>query len=265
MKKTIFAILMATSFSALSSDRLEIPTTNYFPDRSEIAAQLNVDIKALGGFNRIESMVGSKDATANYIIGQMNRLGMGYQQDAKAAYDYFSVAAENGHDKAYYYLAMLVLDKDPIINVDLDMSRSEKLKMGYELIRKSAEKGFPQAQYLLADLYIKGEYFTKDINMALFWLTRSAQAGHSLASQQRRIILSNKVELKKSYDKIRKRVINGNREAMVELAKLYIEGYVVPQNYKKAYDILLTASRLGSRQAGSIIIQLEDSYAKEIK
>lgn len=265
MKKTIFAILMAASFSAVSSDRIDNSTINYFAERSEVAAELNVEIRALGGFTRIESLVGNKDASANYIIGQMNRLGTGYKQSADMAYKYFSVAANSGHAKASFYLGMLIIGKDPLISINLEMSNSEKINIGYNFIKKSARKGYPQAQFFLSKLYIEGGYYEKDISLALFWLTKATQSGHILAENTRKTILMSKVELGKSYDKIRKKVINGNREAIVDLGKLYLEGYIVPQNYKKAYDLLLSASQLGSKEATSIIIQLEDSYSQEIR
>jgi TPR repeat protein len=61
------------------------------------------------------------------------------------------------------------------------------------------------------------------------------------------------------------KMLHGSVDAIVDMGKMYIEGYVIPRDYKKAYELLLSASRLGNSEATSILLQLEESYYDEIK
>lgn len=262
MKKTLLSIFMLSSLSVSANNYFEKPVTNYFPERSEIAEQLNEDISSLGGFNRIESLIDNKDAKANYIVGQMTRLGIGYEQDAEEALRHFKVASDNGSGEASYYLGMLLLNIDPVISLSKSQIDEEN---GLGLIKLSAEKGYMQGQYLLGNLYAKGEYLPKDLNLAMFWYSKSATQGHEFASLERRKLDRKHKEHQRNFEKTRMKLQHGSTDAMVEMAKIYIEGYILPNDYKKAYELLLSASRLGNREATSILIQLEESYSEEIK
>lgn len=265
MKKTLLSIVLLASTAVSASDYFEKPVTNYFPERSVIAEQLNDDIRSLGGFNRIESLSNNKDAKANYIIGQMTRLGIGYKQNAEDAYEYFKIASDNGSGEASYYLGMLVLGEDPLISLPYSSNKKEAEEKGISLIKLSAEKGYMQGQYLLANFYVKGEYVPKNYNLAMFWYSRAATQGHEYAVRERMQLEKNHKKFARDFDRIRMKMHHGSVEAMVEMAKVYIEGYILPKDYKKAYELLLSASRLGSKEATSILLQLEESYSEEIK
>jgi TPR repeat protein len=264
MKKTILSLLLLTSFNCFSVDNyLTIPVTNYFPDRSTLSQELNEDIRLLGGFSRIETLVNNNDATANYIIAQMTRLGIGYEQSAEKAYKYFKISADNGDARSLYYLGMLMMDKDPVIKLS---DNKVDIQKGFNLIKMSAENGHPDAQYIIGLNYIAGDFFVKNYNFAMFWLTRAVQSGHKLAMAEKlKLINDYNLSEKRSYEKVRMKFINGSIPAMVDMAKIYIEGYFVPRDYKKAYELLLSASRLGNKEAASIIYQLEESYSEDIK
>lgn len=265
MKKTILSLILMASFSGYASDYFDKPARNYFPERSEITQSLNEDIRRLGGIDKIEMLVERKDATSNYIIGQMIRLGIGYEQSAEHAYKYFKVASENGDAKGSYYLGMLVLNEDPLISLDDNESTEKSIKEGLNLIKLSAEKGYTQGQYLLGKLYIKGYYLPKNYNLAMFWLSKAASHGHDMAYSEKVQLKKNNDKYKRSFEETRMKMIHGSLDAMVDMAKIYIEGYLLPQDYKKAYELLLSASRLGNNEATSILVQLEESYSDRIK
>lgn len=55
-------------------------------------------------------------------------------------------------------------------------------KKALDYLTFSAERGHPQAQYMLGKMHLDGQEIAQNIEQAQYWLTQSAQQGNSYAS-----------------------------------------------------------------------------------
>lgn len=127
--------------------------------------------------------------------------------------------ANSGDPKSLYDLASLH-DKG-FDSVQIDSARSTAL------YRMSAAKGYARAENYLGFRYFKGEYVEKNIDSALFWITKAAA--------------------------------DGDISAANNLGYLLIESDIVPHDYKEGAYWLKKAADAGLPQAES---QLADLYRK---
>lgn len=92
----------------------------------------------------------------------------------KALQTMLALAETADHEYAQYYLGVMY-------------ANGQGVKQSYEKaanwLRRSAEKGVPQAQYKLGELYAKGRGVPKDHEHAYAWYSVAAAMGHPSASQ----------------------------------------------------------------------------------
>lgn len=113
----------------------------------------------------------------------------------------------------------------------------------------SAKKGNIYAQYIIAQMYARGDGVTKDIREAASWYSLSADAGH-LQSQNNLAnmymdgygVLQNLTEAARWFERAAEQ---GNYLSMASLAELYQHGDGVELDFDKALDLYLTSAEKG--------------------
>ena len=105
---------------------------------------------------------------AEYALGKL------YLEDEIKRYDlaekYFNLAANHGNEFAMYRLAKLYLSGEIPVNAE----------RAVELLQSAAEK-LNTAAYALGKLYLFGKEVPRDKELAVYWLTRSAETGNEFA------------------------------------------------------------------------------------
>lgn len=261
MKKLSLALLITFSLSSHAENMEEDLVTDYFGDRQEVVSVLNQDIRLFGGLERIDDLAEKNDAKANYLLGQMYRMGIVYDADLDKAVNYFVLSAKNNYKEAAFLLGLMLLGEDHLYPLE-SYEIEDNQNIGHGWIKIAAEQGLPEAQYFLGNGYLKGEFFVKDVDLALFWLSRAAQQGHEKADYQRKELVFKTKELDKSFDETRMRAANGDKSSLIALADMYYDGYVVQKNYEKAHRLYLQASKLGDKKATKRVRELEDLMGK---
>ena len=116
-------------------------------------------------------LAGDDHTEAQFYIGALYEGGLGIQQNAVTAANWYFRAAGNGHAKAQYNLAIMLLEGRGV-------TRNEKRAV--DLLRSAAEQKHAKAQYNLAVLYRSGRGVRQDLALARSWLDRARANGLEL-------------------------------------------------------------------------------------
>lgn len=109
------------------------------------------------------------DADAQFNLAQAYRFGRSVPLDMKAAEDWYRRAASQGHLQA----------ED---NLGLIMFQNGDRQNAMPMIRRSANRGDPRAQYVLATAMFNGDFAEKDWTTAYALMTRASATGLARAS-----------------------------------------------------------------------------------
>ena len=109
------------------------------------------------------------DADAQFNLGQAYKLGRGVPVDLKAAEEWYRKASLQGHLQA----------ED---NYGLILFQNGDRQKSLPFIQKSAGRGEPRAQYILATALFNGDMVKKDWPRAYALMTRASAAGLGAAS-----------------------------------------------------------------------------------
>jgi cell division septation protein DedD len=109
-------------------------------------------------------MAATGDPDAQFNLGQAYKLGRGVPVDMIVAVQWFRKASAQGHLRASDNLGLLLFQQG---------QREEAMP----LIRKSAERGEPRAQYILGTAMFNGDLAPKDWVRAYALMTRAASSG----------------------------------------------------------------------------------------
>ncbi len=109
------------------------------------------------------------DADAQFNLAQAYRFGRSVPVDMKAAEDWYRRAAAQGHLQA----------ED---NLGLIMFQNGDRQNAMPMIRRSANRGDPRAQYVLATAMFNGDFAEKDWTTAYALMTRASATGLARAS-----------------------------------------------------------------------------------
>jgi hypothetical protein len=138
------------------------------------------------------------DADAQFNLGQAYKLGRGVTADLKQAEDWYRRAAAQGHLQAQDNYGLLLYQND---------KRAEAMP----LLKTSADRGEPRAQYVYGTELFNGELAPKDWVRAYAMMTRASAAGiprasESLAQMDRYVPAPDRqkgIELARIWDKQR--------------------------------------------------------------
>lgn len=111
------------------------------------------------------------DAEAQYQLGLRYQGGVGVERNATRAQAWLQKAAEAGHAKAQYALALLLRQQ----------ANQADGAMALRWQEKAAQQGNREAQYGLGLMYANGQYVQADTQRARFWFGEAADRGHLAA------------------------------------------------------------------------------------
>ncbi len=119
--------------------------------------------------------------------------------------------------------------------------------------QKAAEQGNIMAQNALADMYFDGLGVAKDHKKAAEWYQKAADQGYALAQNNLGYLYSEGVGVTKDYKKAaewyQKSAEQGNAYAQCNLARLYFYGHGVVKDYKKVTELYKKAAEKGFAKA----------------
>ena len=177
------------------------------------------------------------DSECMRMLGIMHLKGLGVSQDSQAALKWFKSAALTNR-VALYNLAEMYWFGD---GVEKDVQRAA------DLFRRSADSGFPPAQYRLGEFYLKQR--DRDLNdeaSAINWFKESAKNGVEQAKVYLAQAYASGVGVSRNLAECRRLLEeaagNGAADAQADLGALYLKGEGVAQDISRAAELLQKAA-----------------------
>ncbi|MDE5887832.1 MAG: sel1 repeat family protein [Muribaculaceae bacterium] len=157
-----------------------------------------------------------------------------------------SQKADRGDGEAIYNLARLHdIGYD---SIEVDSARSTALYL------EAADRGNAKAMNYLGFRYFKGEYVDKDIDSALFWLSKAVEAGDPGAANNLGYLYASGMAVEQDFGKAREwfgiAADAGIHSAEAQLADLFCEGLGGETDTIGALQLYRKAARGGIREAG---------------
>lgn len=153
--------------------------------------------------------------SAQFNLGIMYKNGEGIQQDDKKAFESYLKAAENGHAGAQNNLGIMYKNGEGVAQ--------DSIK-AVEWYTKSAENGNENGQYNLGVMYNDGNGVVKDIKKATELFKKAAERGHELAKNR----------LENINKKINIETLN-NKSKKLDVNKMQVVKDSKNGNYKNIY------------------------------
>jgi len=176
LKTLLLALLLSSSFSALSDD-LELGI--YQLNRGEFQ-------QAIAEFR---PLVAEGYSPAQYQMALVYQHGYGVAKDGMKALELFQLAAEQNYPDAQFELALLYTEGKLV---------KKDLKMAFALTEKAAKKGLASAQFNLAVMYANGQGVKQDDFKASRWYQSSADQNYALAQYNLALLYSEGKGVEKS-------------------------------------------------------------------
>lgn len=107
---------------------------------------------------------------AEYYVGLYYQNGKGVQENTEQAIFWYEKAAYKKDKNALYHLAMILIKQE-----------KKEYALIAKLLEQAATLDHPHAQYNLAVMYQKGDGVKLDMNKALFWYEKAANANLAIA------------------------------------------------------------------------------------
>lgn len=167
----------------------------------------------------LEQLWHGGSATAAHLLGEVWRDGLCDPPDEKQAEKWFRCAAEVGVDTSQYALGKLLQEH---------LHFTESVTW-YE---KAAAQGNQYASYRLGKIYLSGEEISKNVALAIKYLTASAECD--------------------------------NQYAQYVLGKLYLMGRDVSKDYEAARKWLSSSAAQGNQYAKFFLERMEQSYEPSV-
>ena len=196
-------------------------------------------VQAYKGFK--ESLKRSREDTILYKLGFMCHTGKGCTKDDTEAELYLKEAIELGNIHAEYLLAKIYLGNE-----------DEKIQQkAVKLLLSSSKHKNPLASYQLGKLYQEGLLVEKDLEQAIAFF-KEADKNPSANYQLSKIYLDEESEyydIQSGLHYLTAAVKEHHEYAQYRLACLLIEGKLLPQDTKKAEELLKASADQGNIQA----------------
>jgi len=98
-----------------------------------------------------------------------------FVNDDKIAFEWFTLAAEQGYAEAQYYLGEMYYSGHGV---------AEDYNAAFKWLTLSAEQGFAKAQVSLGYMYYSGLGVVQNYKTAVKWYTLAAKQGHAIAQHR---------------------------------------------------------------------------------
>ena len=125
--------------------------------------------------------------------------------------------------------------------------------LNFETRKTKAEQGYAEAQFILGNMYCKGQGVAQDYKKAVVWYTKAAEQGVAEAQYNLWVMYLKGQGVPQDYKKAvvwcTKAAEQGYAEAQYNLGYMYDNGKGVPQDYKKAVVWYTKAAKQGLAEA----------------
>lgn len=219
-KTSLFsALFFGVLFSAPSHSMSFDQDTEDSIERSQFLKSVNSYLykQSIDHFDLIER-ADRGDKEASWYVSQMYHQGILLDKNPEKAEKYARLAGLNGNDKAQDYLS-----RHP------DLDRQEQLLWA----NKSAAANNAKSLFYLGKSFIEADGVPRDIDLALFYLSRSSDLGYKPAIRLRQDILDQQIELP-SFEDILENARSGQIDALKRLAEAYRNGILIDRDISKA-------------------------------
>lgn len=170
--------------------------------------------------------------------------GVGVSQSVENAREYYIKALEFEEPEiAYYNLFLLYAD-----GIATKRNPGEALKW----LRKSADRGLPDACWDLGTHFKLGIIVSQDFNQAFHWYSIAAEQGHPSSIYELGLMYLHGIVVEQNNDKafeLFEKVSNILPEAMGKLGQCYSNGTGCSQDYSKALACYESAALNGNAEA----------------
>lgn len=223
---------------------------------------------------------GHSQAAFYQIVWQLDQKTISDDQAAKQ----FRQLALNGSSAAAYRTASRIMQADNPSAADIQLAHTFLLQakqafhpeadyllgVGYEsemfpmpvgandqtilkLYQSAAYKFFPRAMQRMGELYLHGEFVTKDAELANSWFLLCARLNSVSCAFNAAVMLDNgdgiPVNYQDAFQLFNFAASNGHPAAMNRLALMYIHGRGVNLDINKGLELLEKAAKLGSENS----------------
>ncbi len=162
-------------FTSALAAMLALSALSAAPARADVKA--GVDAWTQGDYERAVAqwrpLAVAGDADAQFNMGQAYKLGRGVPVDLPAALDWYRQAHAQGHERATDNYGLLLFQQG---------RREEAIP----IIRESAERGEPRAEYIYATSLFNGDLVPQDWVRAYALMSRAAKSGVGQAADSLR-------------------------------------------------------------------------------
>lgn len=158
------------------------------------------------------------DKTAAWYVSQMYHMGVLVDKDIAKSKQLAEVAGLNGNIEAADYLS-----RHP------SLSRQDQLAWTNE----AAASRHPKSLFYLGKAYLEADGVQRDLDLAMFYLARSAALGYEPAKRLRQDILDQQIKLP-SFGDILENARSGQIDSLRRLAEAYRNGILIDRNIAKA-------------------------------
>lgn len=200
---------------------------------------------AIDSIRRVAEDIG--DPSAQFLLGHMYANGQEVAVDMVKAQKWYSKAAKQGHIEAQFRLAKLFFDKN-------------QFKKALPWFRESALKGWPDSNYHLGLMYLKGSGVPQDYGNARKHLEKASRRSHGAAMYELGLIHYHGYGTPKSNKKARswffKASKNGSIKAQYELGRFLFAGIGGPKRAQQAKVWLEKAALGGIKDAEPLLRRL---------
>jgi TPR repeat protein len=192
------------------------------------------------------------------IIAEFYQKGKGIDKNDELAEKFFNLAIANNVKDSHYKFAEF-------------LSEQQQHTKALTFYEQASKQGSVLADYTLATLYLKSKN-SNNKETALELLTRSANAGYSLAQQKLGEIYNTKKDYKQSIFWYKKAANNGNIPSQYSLGVLYLKGLGTQKDIYKSTELFIQAAKNGNADAQySLAIRylkgdgIEKNYQEAVK
>lgn len=272
----LFCLLLLTPFTAVKAQ--------YTPQFDNECTRAFNDADYINARYKCAELAEDDNAEANFILATLFAKGQGVVKNKQKAFEYLTLADEQGHAEATFNLA-LTYELGKVVGVDVEkrkrlafdyylkaarngsVNAQRKLASRYsnetsvvyqpekatQWLTAAVEQGDNKAKLELGALYMKGEGVPKDQARGLALIKGSADAGYDKA-QFIYATLIFKTEPQASIGYYQSAANQGNGFAAHNLASLHFNGEYLAQDKNKAHEYALMALKQGVPQAEMFLI-----------
>ena len=170
---------------------------------------------------------------------------------------YIVKAAEDGNDKAQFYLGSLfyrgnIIRRDPA--------------KAFFWMEEAAKRGNAEAQYTCGILYLNGDGVPANISKAFYWIYKSAERGHIQAQSRLGLFYLNgqgvHQDMERAFFWLQQAAEKGDTEAQYRLGAIYCRSEATADNKNRAFFWLRKAAEKNHIEALSLLADLSNAATK---